>query len=176
MGLVRHFKVERGYPNKWVTSEELMKWASEYDESDVIEGEINLGNIDWQRCYSSDLRRAMKTATKAYSDKIIYLKELREITLSPVMRWDIKLPVFIHLVLIRIAWLLGHASQGDTKENVIQRLDVLLDKVEQSDENVLIIGHGGIMIFMSRELKKRGFIGPKLKRPANGKLYVYERI
>lgn len=30
VGLIRHFKVKRGYPNAIVTTEELMKWMEEY--------------------------------------------------------------------------------------------------------------------------------------------------
>ncbi len=175
VGLIRHFKVERGYPNKWVTSKDLIKWISEYDQSEVIENEIDLGDVKWQRCYCSDLSRAVKTAKKVYKDDIVYLKELREVKLSPVIRWNVRLPLLVHLIFIRGAWLLEHKSQIDRKRDVIKRINVILDKILQTEENVLIVGHGGIMLFMSRELKKREFKGPTLKRPANGKLYIYEK-
>ncbi|KHF40168.1 histidine phosphatase family protein [Halalkalibacter okhensis] len=176
VGLIRHFKVERGYPNKWVTSKDLINWIREYDQSEVVENEIHLGDVKWQRCYSSDLSRAVKTAQKAYKDDIIYLEELREVQLNPVIRGNVRLPLFVHLLFIRGAWLLEHKSQIDPKKDVIKRINKTLDEILRSNEEVLIVGHGGIMMFMSRELKRRGFKGPTLRRPANGKLYIYDNM
>lgn len=175
VGLVRHFKVQRGYPNKIISSNELMKWVDEYDASDIVENEIDLGDIDWNKCYSSDLSRAAKTAKHAYSGDVVYLKELREITLSPFFRSSLKLPLFIHLIFIRIAWFFNHKSQPQSKKNVIKRMNVLLDYILLNHEDVLIVGHGGIMVFMRKELLNRGFTGPKFRRADHGKVYIFEK-
>ncbi len=175
VGLVRHFKVKRGYPNKIITSDELMKWVDEYDASDVVENEIDLGDIDWNKCYSSDLSRAAKTAKKAFNGEIVYLEELREIRLSPLFRINLRLPLLIHLFMIRLAWLLNHKSQPQSKKDVLNRIDSILDNVLLHQEDVLIVGHGGVMIFMRKELLKRGFTGPKFRRADHGKVYTFER-
>ncbi|WP_442599791.1 histidine phosphatase family protein [Neobacillus sp. D3-1R] len=174
VGLLRHFNVTRGYPNKRVTSKELMEWVKEYDESDVEEREIELFSIPWKKCYSSDLPRAKKTAEKAFSGGIIYMEELREVTLSPYFKSNVKIPLFIHLLFIRMAWLFNHKSQAESKQEVMDRINRALDIILQSNENVLIVGHGGIMMFMRRELKKRGFKGQKFNRAENAKLYLFE--
>ncbi|RFU67907.1 histidine phosphatase family protein [Peribacillus saganii] len=175
VGLLRHFKVTRGYPNKIVTSEELRQWMREYDASDVEENRIDLCNVDWSKCYASDLSRAEKTARKAFDGQIIFLEELREIPLSPFFQRKIRLPLPIHLLFIRIAWLFNHKSQSLSKKDVSKRINVILDKVLQQDENVLIVSHGGIMMFMRKELLKRGFTGPKFRTADNGKLYIFEK-
>lgn len=175
IGLLRHFEVKRGYPSGLVTSEELMKWVKEYDESEVIEKSIDLCNINWVKCYSSDLPRAATTAGKAFDGEIVYLRELRELSLSPMLRANIKLPLTLHLILIRLAWFFNHSSQPVTKKEVIQKINDVLDNViGDGNKDVLIVGHGGIMMFMRKELIKRGFLGPKFNRPENAKLYVYE--
>ncbi|WP_044748436.1 histidine phosphatase family protein [Bacillus alveayuensis] len=176
VGLIRHFKVTRGYPNKFVTSDELMKWADEYDASDVEENEIDLCNIEWKRCFSSDLLRAKITAEKAFNGKIVYLEELREIKLSPFFRLNIRLPLFLHLFFIRVAWLFNHKSQLESKSDVIKRINAALDKILISNEDVLIVSHGGIMMFMRKELMRRGFKGPKFRRPDHGKLYIFQKL
>jgi broad specificity phosphatase PhoE len=176
VGLVRHFKVKRGYPNKFVNSYELMKWVDEYDASDVEENEIDLCNIEWENCYASDLYRAEITAKKAFDGEITYLKELREISLSPFFQSKLRLPLVIHLLFIRIAWLLNHKSQPESKREVTNRINRLLDTILHHEEDVLIVGHGGIMMFMRKELLKRGFSGPKFgKTPENGKVYIFEK-
>ncbi|NHM30911.1 histidine phosphatase family protein [Neobacillus terrae] len=175
VGLIRHFKVTRGYPNKIVTSNELMDWINEYDQSEVKEIEVDLRNIEWEKCFSSDMPRAQTTAEKCYNGNIIYMEELREIPLSPLFRSNLKLPLFVHLVFIRLAWLFNHRSQLEKKRDVINRINRVLDQALSSKENILIVGHGGVMMYMRRELLKRGFKGPNFKRPDNGVVYIFEK-
>lgn len=175
VGLLRHFKVTLGYPAKMVSSLELVKWQKEYDESEVVEADIDLSGISWKRCFSSDLSRASQTAKKAFNGNIIYLEDLRELTLHPIFPSNIRLPLWLHITMIRLAWLFGHKSQLETKKAVIERINRTLDQAEQHEEDVLIVGHGGVMIFMRKELMKRGFTGPKFNRPENAILYVYEK-
>jgi broad specificity phosphatase PhoE len=176
VGLVRHFKVKRGYPNRLVNSFELLKWVDEYDASDVEENDIDLYDIEWKKCYSSDLYRAVKTAKKAFDGEIIFLKELREISISPFFQTKLKLPLVLHLLFIRIAWLFNHHSQPDNKKEVNNRINGMLDAILHNEEDVLIVGHGGVMMFMRKELLKRGFSGPNFgKTPENGKVYIFEK-
>ena len=175
VGLLRHFKVKLGYPNKLVTTNELIQWQMDYDVSELVECEIDLYGLEWKRCFSSDLARATQTADKVFIGEIIFLKELREMSIYPVLGSDIKLPLWLHLFVIRIAWFLGFESQKESKKQVIQRINRALDQALQQGEDVLIVGHGGIMMFMRKELLRRGFTGPKFNRPENARLYVFEK-
>jgi hypothetical protein len=65
--------------------------------------EVDLPNIKWKKCVSSDLPRARTTAKKCFEGDIIYMEELREIALSPLFRFNIMLPIFVHILLIRLA-------------------------------------------------------------------------
>ncbi|WP_407270930.1 histidine phosphatase family protein [Radiobacillus sp. PE A8.2] len=175
VGLVRHFPVKRGYPNNYLTSNELMEWADEYDLSEVIETDIVLGDNQWVRCFASDLPRASTTARKVFNGEITYLKELREISISPFFRGNIKLPIFIHFIFIRVSWWFNHKSQNESKKDVDKRIETTLDQILTSKQNVLIVSHGGLMINLRRQLIKRGFNGPRFTTPKNAKLYVYEK-
>jgi broad specificity phosphatase PhoE len=174
IGLIRHFKVTRGYPNKLVTSDELMNWVKEYDKSDVEENEVDLGSVRWKHCFSSDLPRARTTAEKCFEGKIIYIEELREVALSPLFRVNIRLPLMFHLFFIRVAWIFNHRSQPEKRKDVLSRINKALDLALYSGEDVLIVSHGGVMMYMRKELLKRGFRGPKFRRPENGLLYLFE--
>ncbi len=173
VGLVRHFKVTHGDPKKYITAEELVKWEKEYNESNVEGNEIELSQVKWEKCFSSDLPRARITAERCFDGTIIYLEELREVALSPFFQGKVRLPLFIHILSIRFAWLVNHKSQLEKKSDVLTRVNKALDLALQSGENVLIISHGGIMMYMSKELQKRGFRGPKFRRPKNGVLYTF---
>lgn len=174
VGLIRHFKVTRGYPASFVTSEELMKWVEEYDASDVEENLIDLHDIVWKGCYSSDLSRARVTAEAVYGEDISYLEELREIRLSPLFKSKRRLPLFLHLTFIRLAWWFNHRSQPESKREVKERISGVVDRIIREGEDVLIVGHGGIMMYMRKELRKRGFTGPSFRKPSNGTLHVYQ--
>jgi broad specificity phosphatase PhoE len=128
----------------------------------------------WSKCYSSDLERAKRTASMAYDGDIIFLEDLREMSLYPVIQTDLRLPLWLHVTLIRLAWFLGHKSQKESKSEVLARINRVLDQAIAHGEDVLIVGHGGIMMFMRKELIKRGFTGPKFNRPANAKVYIFD--
>lgn len=174
VGLVRHFKVTHGYPKKYITAEELEKWEKDYNNSDVEKNEIDLSQVQWDKCFSSDLYRARITAESCFDGNIIYLEELREVTLSPFFQKKIRLPLLVHVIFIKFAWLVNHKSQQEKKSDVLKRVNRALDIALQSGGNVLIISHGGIMMYMRKELQKRGFRGDKFRRPKNGVLYTFD--
>ncbi|MBS8264239.1 histidine phosphatase family protein [Mesobacillus boroniphilus] len=175
IGLLRHFKVTLGYPSKFVTSKELLIWQQEYNESRIEEVDIHHQGQKWSRCYSSDLERAKITASRAFEGNITFLEDLREMSLYPVFRAEMRLPLWLHVTLIRIAWFLGHKSQKESKKEVMRRINRVLDEAIAEGEDILIVGHGGIMMFMRKELLKRGFSGPKFNRPENAKVYIFEK-
>ena len=175
VGLIRHFKVTRGYPNKIVSSQELLRWMEEYDVSEVEANEVDLADVEWSKCYSSDLPRAQTTAKAIYSGDIKFLKELREIQLFPVLPTRARLPLHMHLFFIRVAWLINHKSQPISRKDLTNSISLTLDKVLDSNENVLIVSHGGIMMFLRKELIRRGYHGPNFKVANNGELYVFEK-
>ncbi|WP_102262934.1 histidine phosphatase family protein [Mesobacillus jeotgali] len=175
IGLVRHFKVTLGYPSKLVTSQELLTWQQEYNESNIEEVNIDHQGQKWSRCYSSDLERAKITAYRAFDGNITFLEDLREMSLYPVIHTEMRLPLWLHVTLIRLAWFLGHKSQKESKKEVLSRINRVLDEALVQGEDILIVGHGGIMMFMRKELLKRGFSGPKFNRPENAKVYIFEK-
>ncbi|MFC7373494.1 histidine phosphatase family protein [Fictibacillus iocasae] len=175
IGLVRHFEVKRGYPAQRVSSDELLRWVDEYDASCVIENEVHLRGVNWKRCFASDLSRAEYTANKVFQGDVVLMEELREIRMLPLFETKQKLPFALHLFFIRGAWYFNHPSQPESRIQVMVRIRRALEKILKSDEDVLIVGHGGIMMFMRKELLKLGFAGPRIGKPKNGEVYVFER-
>lgn len=119
--------------------------------------------------------RAKITASRAFEGNIIFWEELREVSLYPVISSEVRLPLWLHITFIRLAWYFGHKSQNESKKDVIARINKVLDKAISQGEDILIVGHGGIMMFMRKELLKRGFSGPKFSRPENARVYIFER-
>lgn len=177
IGLVRHFKVLKDYPYvvKIVSQSQVLEWFNEYDRADVEESFTHLGGIDWDVCYASDLKRAIKTANSIYKGNIIEKEELREFKLQPIFKRNIHLPFIVWPLLIRLAWYFNHKSQLQHKIESLKKVKDFVDEILSSHlNNVLVVSHAALMMYLRKELLKCGFSGPKFKKAENGRLYVYE--
>lgn len=174
IGLVRHFKVDCSYP-KVMNSHSYNKWAENYDIADVIANKVDLHNIDWQKCYASDLPRAIKTAQSIYKGNITKLNSLREVPMSSFTDRSLKLPCTIWSIASRLAWLRSHKSQPEFKHETLRRVkDSFKVITESNNENTLVVSHGFFLYFFQKELFKNGFRGKKFYKLKNGTLYVFE--
>ncbi|HEX5218863.1 MAG TPA: hypothetical protein VFZ59_04800 [Verrucomicrobiae bacterium] len=43
------------------------------------------------------------------------------------------------------------------------------------NRDTLVVSHAGVMMYLSDELRRRGFAGPKLRTPKHAIAYIYER-
>ena len=87
-----------------------------------------------------------------------------------------KLPILLWLFLGRIAWAISDKSQIESKLMFAERVKYILEElILKEDNDVLIVSHGFLMMFLRKELVNRGFKGPNFKRAENGKIYVFEK-
>ncbi|WP_259473515.1 hypothetical protein [Clostridium estertheticum] len=91
IGLVRHFKVSC-YTKMFMTSADFKQWVKQYDNSDITENKFKIGNIKWDKCFLSDLSRAIKTSQSIFKGEIIKTQLLREVPIAPIFNTNIKLP------------------------------------------------------------------------------------
>ena len=176
IGLVRHFKVDCN-AQAFMTSDDFEKWVMEYDNSDVIENKFETKNIKWDKFFSSDLPRAIKTSETIFNGEIIKTKLLREVPLSPIYKTNLKLPHRFWCLVARMAWSFHHKSQSETKKDTQKRINEFLNNLDkESDSNILIVCHGFFIKMLEKEIKRRGFRGRNiLIFPKNGTLYVYKK-
>lgn len=178
VGLVRHFEVEHQPSNnlKLMTPNQFKQWVRKYERSGIKDCLLNPDRVIWEKCYSSDLPRAVKTAQKLFDGEITETKALRELPIFPPTSINIKLPVILWLFLGRIAWMLSHKSQVESKPMLKERVKYIVEEIIlKNDQDILIVSHGFLMIFLRKELLKQGFRGPNFNRAVNGEIYVFER-
>lgn len=175
VGLVRHFPVAEPWPNGWVTSDDLRRWRERYEAAESIPGPIDVSTIAWQRCFSSDLKRAHVTARAAFAGTIIATRLLREVDVPALPTGRLRLPVWGWRLLLRLAWFSGHNSQRAARDEFLQPIEACADLLEQEPMNTLVVSHGGVMFFLRKELLRRGFTGPKFGLAEPARLYVLER-
>ncbi len=175
IGLLRHFKVNCPHA-KMMTSSEFREWSEKYEVSKVIKKKVDMYDIEWDICYASDLPRAITTAKEVYSGNLKIDKLLREVDNAPFIHTDkIRLPFEVWHVCGRLAWFFKSKSQPETRSQTKKRINDFLDRIDWSKENVLIVFHGFMLYNFQKELRKRGFLGEKLKLVKNGVLYEYLR-
>jgi broad specificity phosphatase PhoE len=175
IGLFRHFPVAEPLPSGWKTSAELLEWRQRYDMAEIKIGPANLGSGRWQRCLVSDLPRAVMTAKAVFDDDIELTELLREAEFASFRTGPLRLPVWMWKWILRFVWLTGHRSQRATRDDFRRRVLAVADRLCGGQEDVLVVSHAGMMAYLSAELRRRGFNGPKLRIAEHATVYIYEK-
>jgi broad specificity phosphatase PhoE len=90
--------------------------------------------------------------------------------LLPLMNTYSKLPLLLWALLMRSK----SRSSNRITDEFSAKISAFVDELLQAnDQNVLVASHGFVMMFLQKELIKRGFTGDRFKTPANGKIYVF---
>ena len=174
IGLIRHFPVEQQFPSGWKTAAELLSWRQQYDASPAILGQADLGSLPWTECISSDMERAAATARTVFRGPVERTALLREPDFVPFGSGDLRLPVWLWLWVVRLSWLTGHKSQRACRDEFRRRVVAVADLLAAKTGEILVVSHAGMMIYLSAELRRRDFRGPKLRMAKHATLYTYE--
>lgn len=174
IGLVRHFKVD--CPHKtMMTSGEFREWSEKYERAGLIKNEVNMYGIDWDICYSSDIKRAVTTAKEVYSGNIYLDRLLREVDNAPFIHTErIRLPFPIWHFCGRLAWFFRSKSQPENIRGTRRRVRHFLKRIDWDKDNILIVSHGFLIFNFVFELFRLGFVGKEVHRVKNGILYIYD--
>lgn len=175
VGLVRHFKVKQAYPKgAFIPGRVVNEWFRTYDQADIESGSTDLSGIEWNKCYVSTLSRAVKTAETIFPGPITPMVELIEIP-PPAFSERLRLPFLMWAVWIRLSMYFDRKTRAEIKRARCRISEVFDHAFGNHTENVLIVSHAALMVFMREELIRRGFAGPKFKIAKNGELYVFEK-
>jgi broad specificity phosphatase PhoE len=175
VGLVRHFKVSEPMPSGWLTALELQEWRERYDLAELCPFEVAIDSESWARCYASDLARAEATARRIYFGEIQLTAELREAEfgLFPTGRW--RFPVWVWRIVLRLAWMTGHSSQRQFRDDFRSRVRRMVDMIDSYETDALLVSHAGMMLYLRKELLRRGYRGPRFSIADHARLYIFER-
>ena len=175
IGLLRHFPVEQDLPGGWRTSEELLTWRKSYDMAETSVGKFDLGGVDWEKCFSSDLPRATITAKAVFGGEVEQTAMLREAEFAQFQTGRLRLPIWAWRWVLRFTWMSGHKSQRACRDDFRRRVLAMADRLSGMNGDTLVVSHAGLMMYLSAELRRRGFSGPKLRLPRHAIVYVYEQ-
>ena len=176
IGLVRHLPVGMGMPSGLLTARDLITWRDSYDVAEIVNARMDPHDIAWERCISSDLPRAVRTAQQLYDGPIEQTPLLREPHVAEFSTGNLRLPAAMWHWVLRASWMIGHKSQQTARDEFRARMSELEQTVlAPNNIDTLIVSHAGVMLFMRSMLLRLGYSGPAFRMAAHGRLYLFER-
>jgi len=167
--LVRHGK-PGGVARAPISGRSIGEWTRAYDDCG-LDGDVppppRLRDLaKAATCVvASDLTRARESAARlAGTRTIVFDADLREAPLPSSLGVPLRLSPGAWIVLARLAWLLnvGNASEtlAATRARAARMTDRLVALAAEHD-CVVAVGHGMFNRFLARELRLRGWHGPR---------------
>lgn len=169
ISLIRHGK-SLLTDNDKVTIKEFTTWVDKYDYNGVFEEtsypsealkKIAAANI----VITSDLKRSiesarlLKPASKIISDPLFRETELPSIQST---LFDVRIKPSNWAILLRLLWFGGYStgceSLSQAKYRAIMAAQQLIDYAREY-QSVVLVGHGFFNMLITKELKKKGWIG-----------------
>ena len=173
IGLVRHFKVNHPFPDKFLMSrQDVIKWFEDYDQSqNFLLKDVDLGDVAWTKCYASTMLRAIHTAKHIYPGNIEQVDQLKEFDILHTLPGKVRLPFLVWGTIVRIKSM----SRRKETERFANDIETFVDSLlEMEHQNILIVSHWFVMRIIRNQLIRRGFQGPGFKSNDYGKLYLFE--
>jgi broad specificity phosphatase PhoE len=172
---MRHFRVEEPFPVGWRTAGELHAWRQRYEDAAVVPAPVDVGTAPWRKCLSSNMRRAYVTAQAAHTGEITQTHLLREGDILPFRTGALPLPIWVWRWMVRLAWLTSHPSQRAARDEFMRRVLAVADLLDAEQDDTLVVSHAGMMMYLRKELVRRGYRGPRFSLADHARLYVFER-
>lgn len=175
--LLRHFKVDF----KWERMYNSIGFdiaCKTYNTSSVIKKNLDLEKFKKNDLvYISTLTRTRETAKLIGIDTEIYkTKLLDEVPLKSFINTSLKIPLIVWMVIGRIQWYLNIKRQAETKTETIKRIYKMIDCIESTNKNALIIGHGFYFYQMEKILKDKNYLGNRKKQYKNGEMVEFKKV
>ena len=167
--LLRHGKVN--YPPIQILSAAgFSHWVNEYNSngldtaSQPTPGAISIASqVNAVVC--SDLPRSLESAQALQVNNVVLSDALFKEADLPVANWRFPLlSIRIWVIIFRLAWLFGYSSNSESfKEAKARAIKATLKLIELAEEHqsVLFVGHGLMNRFITSQLIKHGWKGPK---------------
>ena len=167
--LIRHGK-PTVTPQGWIGGCDLPQVVSRYQSARISSDSFPPGDVQAlvqsaKLVFTSDLPRSIHSA-QILEPTVLPVSNpiFREVDFWLECPINIRLPFHMWLFLDRLLLCLGYSSnsqfQADNKDRVRKAAE-LLEQQSRETEAVVLVGHGITNLFIARELKKRGWRGPR---------------
>lgn len=164
--LIRHGRSTH-HETRPVTGQEFDRWVQAYDSAGVQEDgcldETIAAVAKVPLILTSDLARSIESARHLNPEAFLQSDALfRETELPTVSFKGFKLRPAVWTILLRSAWLMGHATGCESYRKAKHRAEIGAQKLAAyavKYESVALVGHGFFNQLLAAELRKNGWGG-----------------
>lgn len=164
-----------------VTGQEFAEWVQAYDsagvQADGCLDETVTAMAKVPLILTSDLVRSIESARHLNPDAFLQSDALfRETELPAVSFKGFKLRPTVWALLLRSAWLLGHATGCESYREAKNRAEIGAQKLAAyaaKHESVALVGHGFFNQMLAAELRKNGWNGRRKTSAHHWRATVY---
>ena len=172
--LMRHFKVDFEWKKKY-DSTEFNLACERYDRSDIIKQDVGFYKKDIQ-IYISELIRSELTYKALGIDVEATMTGLiNEVPITSFTKTNLKLPTWVWKVMGRLQWFLNIKRQPEIRIQTLNRIEALMNTIEDQKKDILIIGHGFYFSQLKRVLKNMGYSGNGKSYYKNGEIVKFNK-
>jgi broad specificity phosphatase PhoE len=171
--LARHGK-PRLHQQSWVAPRQLAEWIRAYNDAGITVEEAPVGIRDEAAksrfIVSSPQRRCVESMRAIAPHGDIVIQDLFREAGLPHSQWSFpSLPLPLWTALLRGAWFLGYSANSESlaaAQDRARSAAAWLAELAREHQSVFVMGHGIMTALVSKELTRRGWLGPK--HPAHG--------
>lgn len=132
------------------------------------------------KVFSSDLQRALESAAKIVPEAdIVTLPLFREAPLPRRLPIPLRLSASTWAVIARTLWLLGYSGGVESHRQARLRATAATRKLIElahNGDNIVLVGHGFINLFIAKQLLNQGWRGPKKPESCYWGCSVYQYV
>lgn len=165
-----------------VRAKELSEIARSYDLSGIVgtppeETVVAVQESVFVVC--SHLARSVESA-RALGFTEVHIRDplFRETMIPHFGRGSMLLPISVWVVVLRLLWLFGFSRNGESFLNAKKRAKqatLRLIELAEKHQHILLVGHGFMNYFISKELRNAGWNGPSKLSKGFWGYGIYER-
>lgn len=153
-----------------VTPREYGDWLRVFNRASIKDTQLPCEDLKElvQQCdfvVCSDLARSINSAGALGVENVDIADGLFREFEVPYLQWSLpKLSASSWTVLFRLMWLAGYSTNAESFREAKQRAVLCMDRLEEyarQHGTVLFVGHGSLLWYLARLLRKNGWQGPK---------------
>ncbi|NOZ61287.1 MAG: phosphoglycerate mutase family protein [Calditrichaeota bacterium] len=179
--LLRHGRPDVHYPEK-MKANEMRKIIDAYNAAGLSEKETPPENAvaaakTCKIVVCSDLQRSLDSARALGLNPGLVDPLFRELDLPYPNSPFFSLSPFVWSILFRVIWFFGYSANSESYREARKRAASAAQKlieIAKENESAILIGHGFLNRFISKEFLSRGWQGPRYSGKNFWSLGVYE--
>lgn len=148
----------------------FIEWINSYNKSGLSETSCPPKNVlayanSCKAIVSSSLQRSIDSAKALNTEKLLLSDQQFKEAGLPSENWQfLKLSPNTWAILFRVLWFFGYSNNSESIKEAKTRASLATDKLihlAEKHKKILFVGHGIFNRLIVKELKNRGWSGPK---------------